>query len=67
MRDYNFPAPTVNMRYPHWVNYVRAQLEASYEAQDIYRSGFTIYTTLDPTLQDYAQQLVTNQVAALDK
>ena len=64
-RSYTFQPPTVNMRYPHWVNYVRSQLEASYDPQTIYRSGFTIYTTLDPTLQDYAQNLVTNQVAAL--
>jgi 1A family penicillin-binding protein len=64
-RNYTFQPPSVNMRYPHWVNYVRSQLEASYDPQTIYRSGFTIYTTLDPTLQDYAQQLVTNQVAAL--
>ena len=65
IRDYNFPPPSVNIRYPHWVNYVRSQLESSYNAQDIYRSGFTIYTTLDPTMQDLAQQLVTDQVAAL--
>ena len=65
IRDFNFPAPNVNIRYPHWVNYVRSQLEASYNAQDIYNSGFTVYTTLDPTLQDFAQQLVTNQVAQL--
>ena len=64
-RNYTFQPPSVDMRYPHWVNYVRSQLEASYDPQTIYRSGFTIYTTLDPTLQDYAQQLVTNQVAAL--
>jgi membrane peptidoglycan carboxypeptidase len=42
IRDYTFQPPTINMRYPHWVNYVRSQLEASYDAQDIYRSGFTI-------------------------
>ena len=65
IRDFNFPAPNVNIRYPHWVNYVRSQLEASYNAQDIYNSGFTVYTPLDPTLQDFAQQLVTNQVAQL--
>ena len=65
IRNFTFPPPDINMRYPHWVNYVRSQLEASYNAQDIYRSGFTIYTTLDPTLQDFAQQLVTNQVATL--
>ena len=65
VRDYTFQPPAINMRYPHWVNYVRAQLESSYDAQTIYRSGFTIYTTLDPNLQDAAQQLVTTQVAAL--
>jgi 1A family penicillin-binding protein len=65
MRNFTFPEPNFNMRYPHWVNYVRSQLEASYNAQDIYRSGFTITTSLDPTLQDFAQQLVTNQVASL--
>ncbi|MBI2757606.1 MAG: PBP1A family penicillin-binding protein [Chloroflexi bacterium] len=65
VRDYTFQPPAINMRYPHWVNYVRSQLESSYDAQTIYRSGFTIYTTLDPNLQDYAQQVVTSQVAAL--
>ncbi len=36
------------MRYPHWVNYIRSQLESMYDPQTIYRSGFTVYTTLDP-------------------
>ncbi len=65
IRNYQFPQPNVSMRYPHWVNYVRAQLEATYDPQTIYRSGFTVYTTLDPALQDAAQQLVTSQVANL--
>ncbi len=65
IQRYNFPKPDVTIRYPHWVNYVRAQLEASYDPQTIYRSGFTVYTTLDPALQDAAQQLVTSQVANL--
>lgn len=65
IRDYTFQPPDINIKYPHWVNYVRSQLEANYDAQTIYRSGFTIYTTLNPTLQDKAQQIVTNQVAAL--
>jgi len=65
MHAWVFHPPEIRMRYPHWVNYVRAQLEANYDAQTIYRSGFTIYTTLDPSLQDFAQQVVTSQVAAL--
>jgi 1A family penicillin-binding protein len=60
-----FNPPTVNMRYPHWVEYIRSLLESHYDPQTIYRSGFTVTTTLDPTLQDAAQQEVTNQVGAL--
>ena len=65
IRNYNFPPPDVNIRYPHWVYYVRSQLEQKYDAQTIYRSGFTIYTTLDPQLQDEAQRILSEQVAAL--
>ena len=60
-----FTPPTVNMRYPHWVQYIRTLLEDRFDPQTIYRSGFTVYTTLDPALEDAAQQSVTSQVAAL--
>jgi penicillin-binding protein 1C len=60
-----FVAPVVDMRFPHWVQYIRTQLESLYDPQTIYRSGFTVYTTLDPTLQEAAQQMVTSQVAAI--
>lgn len=66
IKAYNFIPPAFGAtRYPHWVNYVRAQLENMYDAQTIYRSGFVVYTTLDPVLQDRAQQLVTDQVNAM--
>ena len=65
MKIYAFRAPSFDAKYPHWVNFVRAQLEELYDAQTIYRSGFVVYTTLDPTMQDKAQQLVTDQVAAM--
>ncbi len=61
-----FNSPNINTRYPHWVNFVREELEAKYDAQTIYRSGFIVYTTLDPVLQDEAQRLVTEQVASLE-
>ena len=65
MKAHTFISPNIDTRYPHWVNFVRSQLEAKYDAQTIYRSGFIVYTTLDPTLQDEAQRLVTEQVALL--
>jgi len=60
-----FNSPNIDTRYPHWVNFVRSELEKQYDAQTIYRSGFFVYTTLNPTLQDEAQRLVTEQVALL--
>jgi penicillin-binding protein 1C len=60
-----FNPPTISMRYPHWVQYIKSVLESRYDAQTIYRSGFTVYTTLDPTLQDAAQQAVATQISAL--
>ncbi|MDO8463733.1 MAG: transglycosylase domain-containing protein, partial [Gallionella sp.] len=65
MKTYSYRTPSFDAKYPHWVNYVRAQLEELYGAQTIYRSGFVVYTTLDPNLQDRAQQLVTDQVVAM--
>lgn len=65
IKKYNFPTPNINMRYPHWVQFIRGQLEAQFDAQTIYRSGFSVYTTLDPQLQDVAQKIVADQVATL--
>ncbi|MBK9924483.1 MAG: transglycosylase domain-containing protein [Anaerolineales bacterium] len=65
IKNRTFNSPNINSRYPHWVNYVRSQLEAQYDAQTIYRSGFIIYTTLDPNLQDQAQRMVTDQIALM--
>ncbi|BAJ65076.1 transglycosylase domain-containing protein [Anaerolinea thermophila] len=62
---YNFQPPRNTIRYPHWVNYVRSLLEEQFDPQTIYRSGFTVYTTLDPNLQEQAQNIVAEQVRAL--
>jgi penicillin-binding protein 1C len=62
---YDFEPPDIKMRYPHWVNFVRGLLESQYDPQTIYRSGFDVYTTLDPGLQDSAQQLVQEQINSL--
>jgi len=63
--DFEFKPPDVQIRYPHWVNYVRLQLEEMYGPSVIYRSGFDVHTTLDPGLQDAAQKAVSEQIAAL--
>ena len=65
IKSYQFIPPSFGAKYPHWVNFIRAELEKLYDAQTIYRSGFVVYTTIDPVLQDRAQQLVTDQVASM--
>lgn len=65
IEGYQFPSPDIEIRYPHWVNFIRSQLESQFDPQTIYRSGFTVYTTLDPDLQDLAEEIVAVQVAAL--
>jgi penicillin-binding protein 1C len=63
--NFAFPEPDINLRYPHWVQFVREQLEQLYDPQTIYRSGFTVHTTLDPEIQDLAQQAVQTHIAEL--
>ena len=52
-------------RYPHFVNYVQAQVEQAFGANAMFQRGFTIYTTLNPRIQDTAEQALRQQVAAL--
>jgi membrane peptidoglycan carboxypeptidase len=66
IKNYDFEAPTWEMHYPHWVYYITSILESTYDPQTIYRSGFTVYTTLDPVLQDMAQSVVKEQVDSLE-
>ncbi|UCD42815.1 MAG: transglycosylase domain-containing protein, partial [Chloroflexota bacterium] len=65
MAEYEFNSPGIEIRYPHWVTYIRSLLETQFDAQTIYRSGFEVHTTLDPALQDLAEQVVEKQVTAL--
>lgn len=65
IENHTFVRRENQMVYPHWVNYIRYLLEQSYDAQTIYRSGFQVYTTLDPTLQGEAERIVKDQVNAL--
>jgi len=63
--NYEFVPSDFEIRYPHWVTYVRNLLEQQYDPQTIYRSGFSVYTTLDPGLQDHAERIVETQVNSL--
>ncbi len=66
IKNYDFQPPTWEMHHPHWVYFITSILEKTYDPQTIYRSGFTVYTTLDPVLQEYAQSVVAEQVSLLE-
>ncbi len=65
MQNQQFKSPDVQIRYPHWVNYIRSQLESQFDSQTIYRAGFNVYTTLDPRLQKIAEDAVKQQIAGM--
>lgn len=59
-------APNIQAKYPHWVVYIQQQLEAD-EAigPSVYTSGYDVYTTLDPRIQEVAQAQVETVLAGL--
>jgi membrane peptidoglycan carboxypeptidase len=65
MESYPFTPPKTGARFPHWVNFIRQQLENMYGAETLYRSGYNVYTTLDPDLQTQAEAVVAEQIATL--
>ena len=55
----------IEMQAPHFVMQVRQELEARYGSEQLYRSGWDVYTTLDLSLQRKAERLVAEGVASL--
>ncbi|MEW5959498.1 MAG: PBP1A family penicillin-binding protein [Chloroflexota bacterium] len=52
---------------PHFVMYIRGELERRYGLEAIYRQGLQVYTTLDLNMQNTAQRLVRYRLAELAK
>ncbi len=62
-RDYH--PRTFTVKYPHFVNFVQQQIENNFGTSEMYRRGFEIRTTLNPRIQDTAQNALEAQVKAL--
>jgi penicillin-binding protein 1C len=56
---------SVDIRYPHWVFYVRDLLEREFGPDLLYHGGLRVTTTLDPRLQEIAMERARDEVAAL--
>ncbi len=60
-----FEPGQARVTHPHFVDYVRALVEAELGEEALYRRGLNIYTTLNPALQEAAQAALSNQVRGL--
>ncbi|MFA7685935.1 MAG: transglycosylase domain-containing protein [Candidatus Gracilibacteria bacterium] len=49
------------IKAPHFVFYIKQILENKYGKDVVERGGLKVYTTLDPNLQEYAEQVITAQ------
>ena len=52
-----------DIRAPHFVFYIRRLIEEKFGKEALEQGGLVVTTTIDPKLQDKAQQLVEDQVA----
>ena len=50
---------------PHWVMYVRSQIEQRFGVRQLYQDGFKIFTTLDLELQNKLEEVARNNQANL--
>lgn len=66
---YNQPielkSPTTPILAPHFVHFVREQLEQRYGPELLYQGGLRIITSIDMSLQQEAQRIVQEHIAAL--
>lgn len=55
----------INIKYPHFVNYVKSELEKIYGADFLQHGGLRVYTSLDPEIQNNAEQIVIQNLTKL--
>jgi penicillin-binding protein 1C len=65
-QELEFATPTVEIKAPHFVLWVKELLEEKYGEHLVERGGLKVTTTLDLDLQEYAQATVAAQIADLE-
>ncbi len=61
----DFRPPTIDIKAPHFVMYVRSLLAAEYGDRVVSQGGLKVYTTLDLNIQKMAEGVVQNQLDQL--
>jgi len=65
--ELKFAQPSVGIRAPHFVLYVKELLVEKYGERMVEEGGLKVTTTLDLDLQDFAQQTVATEIGKLEK
>lgn len=55
------------IKYPHFVLYVKDYLEKKYGQEVVEKGGLRVKTTLDPALQDLAQGMIDKKISSWEK
>ena len=63
--ELNFAEPSIGIKAPHFVLYVKELLVEQYGEKIVEQGGLKVTTTLDLDLQEFAQQSVASEVAKL--
>ncbi len=63
--ELRFQKTTNPIKAPHFVFFVKDLLRQKYGDKTVEQGGLGVYTSLDLTLQDYAQQVIASEVAKL--
>jgi len=61
----SFHKPAISIRAPHFVMYVKELLSREFGERMVAQGGLRVTTTLDLSLQEKVQQIITNQIAQL--
>jgi penicillin-binding protein 1A len=59
--DFEFKRYAENIKYPYFVMYIKEYLETKYGKDMDITSGLRVYTTIDPKLQEKAEEIVKKQ------
>ncbi len=60
--DFTFQKYAENIRYPYFVFYIKEYLEETYGKDIDITNGLRVYTSIDPKLQDKAEEILRAQV-----
>ncbi len=62
-KELEFKIYRTDIKAPHFVFYIREQLEEKYGKEFLKQGGLRIYTTLDPELQEAAERIIKEKTA----